>query len=176
MTTITSSLDVQLRSVSPRDAAALARLYNHGVASRLFTYVTEETTPERQFEVIDEAKLRYPFLVAVTDGQVAGYARLSPYGGTRPWHRGLGEVSIVVAPEFRGQGVGARLVSGIVDAARDAGFWKVVSLIFEPNMPSLSLFRRAGFRDVGVYERHGNLHGTWVNVVILERLILENQD
>jgi phosphinothricin acetyltransferase len=56
-------------------------------------------------------------------------------------------------------------------AARDAGFWKLVSRVFVENDASRALLRAVGFREVGVYERHGQLDGVWRDVVIVEKLL-----
>jgi phosphinothricin acetyltransferase len=62
-----------------------------------------------------------------------------------------------------------------VEAARAAGFWKLVSRVFTHNAASLALCRACGFREVGTYERHAALEGRWIDVVIVELLIRENQ-
>jgi phosphinothricin acetyltransferase len=56
-------------------------------------------------------------------------------------------------------------------AARAAGFWKLVSRVFVENTASRSLLRSLGFREVGIYERHGQLDGVWRDVVIVEKLL-----
>jgi phosphinothricin acetyltransferase len=56
-------------------------------------------------------------------------------------------------------------------AACDAGFWKLVSRVFVENTASRGLLRAVGFREVGVYERHGMLDGVWRDVVIVEKLL-----
>jgi phosphinothricin acetyltransferase len=59
----------------------------------------------------------------------------------------------------------------LIRAAAEAGFWKLVSRIFPENEASRALVRKLGFREVGVYERHGKLDGQWRDVVIVERLL-----
>jgi phosphinothricin acetyltransferase len=59
----------------------------------------------------------------------------------------------------------------LIDAAKRAGFWKLVSRIFPENVASRNLVRELGFREVGVYEKHGKLDGAWRDVVIVERLL-----
>ena len=59
----------------------------------------------------------------------------------------------------------------LIDAARAAGFWKLVSRIFPENHASRALVNSAGFREVGIYERHARLDGEWRDVVIVEYLI-----
>jgi L-amino acid N-acyltransferase YncA len=64
-------------------------------------------------------------------------------------------------------------VSALIDAAAKAGLWKLVSRIFPENVASRALMTRMGFREVGIYRRHGKLGGEWKDCVILERLIGE---
>ena len=61
-----------------------------------------------------------------------------------------------------------------MDAARERGYWKLVSRIFPFNTASRALCRACGFREVGVYQKHGCLDGQWIDVVIVERLIPAN--
>jgi hypothetical protein len=57
------------------------------------------------------------------------------------------------------------------DAER--GFLKLVSRIFPENEASRALHRKVGFREVGVYCRHGKLDGEWRDCVIVEKLLGE---
>ena len=65
-------------------------------------------------------------------------------------------------------------MQALIDEAGAKGFWKLVSRIFPENQASLRLLRRMGFREVGLYEKHGKLDGVWRDVVIMERLLPEN--
>ena len=66
-------------------------------------------------------------------------------------------------------------MEALIAAARAAGLWKLVSRVFVENTASRALLARVGFREVGVYEKHARLDGVWRDVVIVERLIPENQ-
>jgi phosphinothricin acetyltransferase len=59
----------------------------------------------------------------------------------------------------------------LMEEARSAGFWKLVSRVFVENAASRALLKQVGFREVGIYERHGKLRGTWRDTVIVERLL-----
>jgi phosphinothricin acetyltransferase len=63
-------------------------------------------------------------------------------------------------------------LKALIDAARQAGFWKLLSRVFLENVASRRLIRELGFREVGTYEKHGKLDGQWRDVVIVERLIV----
>jgi L-amino acid N-acyltransferase YncA len=77
-----------------------------------------------------------------------------------------------VTRAYRGRGAGKIALQALIDAAKARGFWKLLSRIFPENTASLGLVRALGFREVGVYRKHGQLDGEWRDVVIVERLIV----
>ena len=163
-----------IRPVEERDAAAVARIYNEGIEDRVATFETELRSAEDRLQVIRDSKDKYAFVVAELDGQVVGWASTSPYR-SRPCYRGVAEFSVYVGREARGRGVGRPLMHGLIAEAEAMGFWKLVSRVFPENQASRSLLNRMGFREVGVYEKHGQLDGVWKDCVIVERLIPSNQ-
>ena len=167
-------MPVTIRPADTADAAAIAAVYNQGIAERNATF---ETDPRSVADV--EARLRdqlrYPTLVADEDGAVVGWAGVSTYR-PRACYSGIGEFSIYVDRNARGRGIGRQLLEALADEARGRGYWKLVSRIFPSNEASRRLCRACGFREVGVYEKHGRLDGRWTDVIIVERLIPENMD
>jgi phosphinothricin acetyltransferase len=63
------------------------------------------------------------------------------------------------------------VLEALVAASAQRGFWKLVSRVFSENTASRAMCRAAGFREVGVYVRHGRLDGRWRDCVIVERLL-----
>ena len=162
---------ITIRTAKPVDAPRVAQIYNQGIEERCATF---ETLPRSDADMAARIAVpRYPLLVIETDGAVQGWAGLSGYRD-RPCYAGIHEFSIYLAREARGQGLGRSLLNALVDAARERGAWKLVSRIFPFNAASRALCRQCGFREVGVYEKHGQLDGRWLDVVIVERLIPEN--
>ena len=165
-------MSLAIRLAAPADAADVTAIYNHGIAERRATFETRPRTVEEVGRWFEDAQ-RFPTVVYEHEGRVLGWANLSPYR-SRECYAGIAEFSIYVHPDARGRGVGRELLEALVDAARTRGYWKLLSRIFTFNTASLSLCRRAGFREVGVYEKHGRLDGQWLDVVIVERVISEN--
>lgn len=162
-----------IRPATDRDASAIADIYNQGIAERGATFETEPRLPD-EMAVRLRDQSRFPMLVAEEGGAVLGWAALSSYR-SRACYAGIGEFSIYLDRAARGRGVGHTLLEALVDAARQRGYWKLVSRIFPFNTASRALCRASGFREVGIYEKHGRLDGQWTDVVIVERLIPENQ-
>jgi phosphinothricin acetyltransferase len=80
-------------------------------------------------------------------------------------------VSVYVERASRKRGAGRAVLTALFDAARVAGFHKLVSRVFPENTASLRMIESLGFRRVGIYERHGQLDGVWRDVVIVEKLL-----
>jgi L-amino acid N-acyltransferase YncA len=106
---------------------------------------------------------------------VIAWASAHPYRD-RAAYLGIGEFSIYVARDRRGRGLGRIALEALIAECEARGYWKLVSRIFPENVASLTLCRSLGFREVGVYRRHGKLDGEWRDCVIVERLLGEAAD
>lgn len=166
------TIPIHIRAGDIADAPAVTAIYNQGIAERSSTF---ETTPRQVADL--ETRLRdtdYPLLVAAdADGAVVGWAGLSSYR-PRVCYAGIAEFSIYLDRDARGRGIGRTLLTALIDAAAARGFWKLVSRIFPFNTASRRVCAACGFREVGIYEKHGQLDGRWLDVVIVERLIADN--
>jgi len=165
-------MPILIRPAIDEDAEAIAVIYNQGIEDRGATFETEpRQVDEIAKRLADTA--RFPIVVAVDGDAVLGWAGISAYRA-RACYAGIGEFSIYLERTSRGRGVGRQLLAALVEVARAHGYWKLLSRIFPANAASRGLCRACGFREVGVYEKHGQLDGRWLDVVIVERLIPEN--
>lgn len=163
-----------VRAARAEDSGAVAGIYNQGIADRGATFETDPRTAEDIAKRIQGDPDRFPVIVAEDEGEVVGWASIGSYR-ERPCYAGVGEFSVYIHRAARGRGVGQALLGRLIDEARARGYWKLLSRVFPANTASLGLCRSLGFREVGTYEKHGRLDGRWLDVVIVERLIPENQ-
>ena len=161
-----------VRLATTADAAAIARIYNEGIADRVATFETEPRTPGQVSASLAEKGARYPTVIVEREGEVVAWAGAGAYR-SRPAYAGVAEHSVYVARAARGTGAGRAALEGLCREYATRGFWKIVSRIFPENAASLTLHERCGFRVVGVYRRHGKLDGAWRDCVIVERLLDE---
>lgn len=160
------------RPATQADADAITRIYNQGIHDRVGTFETRERTAA---EVLTWFDGRHPIVVVESDGgEIAAFAATSWYR-SRDCYAGVAEFSVYVDRDARGHGAGRVAMDALIDAARQAGLWKLLSRVFVENSASRGLLARVGFREVGVYHKHAQLDGVWRDVVIVERLIPENQ-
>lgn len=156
-----------VRTATPADAAAIAQIYNQGIEDRVATFETHPRTPADIAGWFDGA---HPIVVAERSGQALAFAATSGYRA-RACYAGIAEFSVYVARQARGQGAGRLAMQALIEAAAQAGYWKLLSRVFVENAASRALLRSLGFREVGIYERHARLDGAWRDVVIVERLL-----
>ena len=159
---------IDVRPAEPRDAEAVAAIYNHGIAERQATFETRARRPNEIAGWLEEGR---PFLVAVDENEtVLGFARVSAYSVRRAY-AGVGEHAVYVGVDARRRGVGVKLLDALAEASENAGYYKLTSRVFTTNQASLNLHRAAGFNEVGVQRRHGRLDGEWKDTILVERLL-----
>ena len=158
------------RAATLEDAESIARIYNEGITDRVATF---ETRLRGAQDVRNWFDGLHPIVVVEEGGEVVAFAATSRYH-ERECYAGIAEASVYVARAARGKGVGRLALGELIGAAEQAGFWKLLSRVFPENAASRGLIRSMGFREVGVYEKHGKLDGQWRDVVIVERLIPGN--
>ena len=139
-------------------------IYAQGIATRNATF--ETLLPE--WTEWDARHLAYCRLVALRDAEVVGWAALSGVS-SRQVYRGVAEVSVYVAADAQGQGIGSALLAALITESERNGIWTLQAGILCENAASIHLHEKAGFRIVGRRERIGQLDGQWRNTVLMER-------
>jgi L-amino acid N-acyltransferase YncA len=153
------------------DAPAIAGIYNEGIEDGIATF---ETRPRTADDIRQWFGTRFPIVIVENSGgEVIAFASTSEYR-PRDCYAGVAEFSVYVARSARGRGAGRLAMQSLMEECRNAGFWKLVSRVFPENAVSRGLLRSLGFREVGIYKRHGRSRGVWRDVVIVEALLTES--
>jgi L-amino acid N-acyltransferase YncA len=159
-----SRFEVAISPMLIEDWPAVRAIFVDGIRTGNATF--EKHAPD--WEHWHESHLKSPRLVARVEEQVAGWAALSAVSRRRVY-AGVAEVSVYVAAEKRGRGIGHALLSELVEASEKECIWTLQAGIFPENAVSIAVHERAGFRIVGTRERLGCMDGQWRDVVLMER-------
>ncbi|KMM62946.1 GCN5 family acetyltransferase [Bacillus glycinifermentans] len=112
---------------------------------------------------------RYSILVAESKEEIAGWASLNPYSH-RCAYKGVADLSVYVDRSFRGKGVGSLLLKALEKTAKENEFYKIV-LDVSLNGLGQSLYKKMGYRQVGIFKNQGILDGQYVDVMAMEKLL-----
>lgn len=161
-----------IRDADERDAEAIARIYNHYVATSAVTFDTEPKTAEDRRAWLAAHGERHPVVVAESDGRVIGWGSLSPWH-VRPAYDASVEVSSYIDPAHLGKGIGSALMRELIALAEQAGHHVLLSQVVAGNDASIALGERFGYREVGRLPQVGRKFDEWLDVVIMA-LVLES--
>ena len=161
---------MKIRPARTDDAAATAAIYNDEVTGSTVTFDLVTRSVEEQAEWLGARAGALEVVVAEIDGEVAGFASLSPYRD-RPAYRTTVEDSIYVHRDHRGAGVGRALLAEIIDVASARGFHSVMARIVGGHDVSIRLHRSLGFELVGVEREVGRKFGRWLDVAVMQKLL-----
>ncbi|WP_025700084.1 arsinothricin resistance N-acetyltransferase ArsN1 family A [Paenibacillus forsythiae] len=158
-----------VRQAVSDDIAHILRIYNQGIEDRIATLETDAKDLNYMEAWFREHQGRYAVLIAEKDGQVIGWASLNPYSH-RCAYSGVADLSIYIDRESRGQGVGSSLLQALEDQAKEMDFYKIVLFTFPFNQQGQGLYRKMGYREVGVFEKQGIMDNRPIDVMIMEKL------
>ena len=161
---------VNLRLARPEDAEATREIYNTEVTGSTVTFDLVPRSLDEQLAWLDQRSGAMAVVVAEIDGQVVGFASLSPYRD-RPAYSTTVEDSVYVHADFRGQGVARALLAEILDIASTRGFHAVMARIVGGHDASIGLHGSLGFKIVGTEREVGRKFGKWLDVVIMQRML-----
>ncbi|MGY8715602.1 MAG: N-acetyltransferase family protein [Candidatus Poseidoniales archaeon] len=144
----------------------MTKIYNKMIDEKIASLNTEHVSVEES-RVWSKKGI---ILVALVEDNVIGFIRSFPYSD-RNCYAGISQFSVYVDKEYRRSGIGNLLLSDFLTKMDNTQCWKILSRVFPENMASRNLLSKHGFREVGVYEKHGKVDGKWVDAVIVERLL-----
>jgi phosphinothricin acetyltransferase len=157
-------VEILIDEMCPDDWEQVRQIYLDGLATGQASFETE--APSR--EVWDQKHHRHSRLVVRCGPRVVAWAALAPVS-QRSCYAGVAEVSLYVAADSRGQGVGKRLLQALIDSSERHGIWSLYGGTFAENAASIRLQIACGFRVVGRRERIARHKGVWRDTIITER-------
>ena len=163
----------KLRSASIADAEAIAAIYAHHVLNGTASF--DDEPPNAGFWRQKIAAVQgkdWPFLVAMLNDRPVGYAYVTQFRD-RAAYAFTCENSIYVHPEHLGQGIGRRLLTALISAARTAGFQQMIAVIGGAEPASVALHRACGFVEAGRLKSVGFKFGRWLDSLYMQRSLAE---
>ncbi|QHG09904.1 GNAT family N-acetyltransferase [Moraxella osloensis] len=171
------NLSIRLAAID--DLPRIVEIYNQSIAGKQATADLQPVSVADRQAWFDAHTGNRPLVVAQTRSETSSQTSLDEIIGwgslsdlyARPAYHISTEISIYVAEEAKGQGVGKALVNYLIEVAPSCGVQQVVALIFAHNTPSLAMFDRLGFEPWGEFKQVCDMKGFIADVVILGKSV-----
>ncbi|MFA1711507.1 arsinothricin resistance N-acetyltransferase ArsN1 family A [Peribacillus frigoritolerans] len=159
-----------IREAMEADIDSIKEIYNQGIEDRVATLETEMKDQTYMEEWFAKHIGRYKVIVAEQEGEIVGWASLNPYN-RRDAYKGVADLSVYISRDYRGKGIGGLLLQSIEKLAKENDFNKIVLFTFPFNQMGQGLYKKRGYREVGVFKNQGMLDGEFVDVMAMEKLL-----
>lgn len=140
---------IEIRNAQVEDAANLVAIYAPYVEKTAITFETQVPAVEDFANRIEKTLKKFPYLVAVEEGQIVGYAYASTYYARAAYDWTV-EMSVYVQKEARGKGIGTLLYNALEKELTARGFKNFLACIALPNPASIALHEKRGYQQVNV--------------------------
>lgn len=165
------------RLAEPQDLPTLVEIYNESIVTKQSTAVLQLLTVADLQDWLTEHRenANRPLIVAVCQqtNKVLGYGSFSDLY-PRPAYYISAEISVYVASDAKGQGIGRQFVGLLESIAPACGVSQMVAKIFAHNQPSLNLFKKQGFSQWGYLPKVCDMDGFIADVVILGKAVINH--
>lgn len=161
---------MDIRDARDTDFDAITGIYAWNVLNGTGTFALEPPSRDEMVSSFHSiAAMRLPYIVAVEDRTVLGYAYAAPFR-TRPAYRYGVEDSIYLAPEAVGKGVGKALLNRLIEICTARGLYSMIAVIGDSaNAASIGVHRTCGFTQTGTLPNAGFKFGRWLDVVFMTK-------
>jgi phosphinothricin acetyltransferase len=166
--------DMQIRDSIDADIEVIHAIYGHnvlhGTASWEYEPPSVEEMAQRRANVLANG---FPYIVAVINGRVVGYAYASTYRA-RIGYRFVVEDSVYVDTTAQGKGVGRTLLEALITRCKALGYRQMIAVIGDSdNAGSIKLHAACGFEHVGTFKGIGEKFGRVLDSVQMQRALVE---
>lgn len=163
---------IVLRTAREEDAEEIISIYAPYVKNTAVSFEYETPSVQEFKKRIREILIDYPYLVCEVDGKIAGYTYAHRLFARKAYQWDV-ELSIYLSPQFQRQGIGSKLYAALIALLRMQHVRNLYALVTSPNAGSERLHEQFSFTLTGVYHKAGYKCGNWHDVLLFERLLME---
>ncbi len=142
-------MDVVVRKIQLEDAEGFWTALK-SVAQEKKYILTIQAPPFESTKafVQDNVEKNYAQYVAVSDNTIVGWADIIPLEPPTMAH--VGSLGMGVIADYRGQGIGSKLLASVIQHAWDSGLKRLELEVFTDNQAAINLYKKHGFIEEGL--------------------------
>lgn len=152
------------------DAEKLLEVYAPYVENTNISFECEVPTVEEFKQRIEKISAKFPYIVALINDEIVGYAYASTFRMKAAYDRSL-EVTIYIKKNFHRCGIGRKLYKILEDLLKMQNITNLYASITYPNLKSMKFHEKMGYVKMAHFNRCGYKRGTWLDMIFLEKII-----
>lgn len=146
------------------DVNAMLDLYNYYIVNSTATFDLEEISEEKFLQRVKIEDANYKTYIVSLNNVMIGFCFYIPYR-ENPAYDVTVEIGIYIKPEYTGKRYGEKIVGHLEAIIREKNFKNIIASISSDNTPSISLFKRLGFRQCADYREIAYKHDHYVGII-----------
>ncbi|ELA7571800.1 GNAT family N-acetyltransferase [Vibrio sp. 7-5(1-a)] len=161
---------MEIRTGKLEDVASITDIFNFYIEHTNARFEEVPFTLENRQKWFSQfsSTTKYQLYVAIENGELLGFACSQQYRASSAFDDTV-EVTVYLAQEAKGKGLGSKLYTQLFSSIRAYGVHRVLSGVALPNDASVALHKRFGFREVGAFNEYAKKHGQYISSVWLEK-------
>ena len=170
-------MEITIRVATPQDAQAILDIYAPYIQNTAITFEYEVPSLQEFTDRITQTLQKYPYIVAVSDNKIVGYAYAGAFG-KRAAYTWTAEVSIYIAQNFRKMGIGKKLYETLEKLLKAQNIINIIACDAYTeqqdehlNKNSLQFHKHMGYEVVGKLNQCGYKFHKWYDIIHLEKYI-----
>ena len=161
---------LSIRKALPEDIDRIREIYSYYVENTAISFEFETPSKSEMERRYCEISKNYPYLVALSDGIVSGYAYAHSFID-RPAYRISAEVTIYVDKSSTGLGTGKMLYKELEKELESTDIRNLYALVTYPGWGSIEFHKKMGYRIKGIMDSCGLKNGRYYSVAYMEKII-----
>lgn len=161
---------IQIRNVVLNDAQELLNIYSYYVLNTSITFEYDSPSLNEFTQRIQKITQKYPYLVAVLDNEIIGYAYATSYKERAAYDWSV-ETTVYVKNNKHGLGIGKELYIHLEKSLKDKNIVNMLACITYPNPKSIDFHTKFGFEKVGHFPKVGYKFNEWRDIVWMQKVI-----
>jgi phosphinothricin acetyltransferase len=164
-------MTIKIRPYSEADVPSILDIINDNILHSTSFYDYEPRSLAKQSDLLkDKTAKNFPVIVAEIDGEIAGFGMYGEFR-FRDAYRFTVEHSVYVSKDFKGKGVGGKLLQSLIDLAKNQGLHTMIGVIDAENTESILFHEKYGFKNVGIIKESGFKFNRWLDSVFMQRML-----
>ncbi|HEX7712893.1 MAG TPA: GNAT family N-acetyltransferase [Bacillota bacterium] len=163
--------DLRFVPATPEHIPELLAIYNYYIEKSTATFHLDPVNSEEMAEILFYTNPRFQaFVISDSSAKICGYCILARFK-KREAYDTTAEVTVYLAPEFTGKGIGSLAVKFIEEKARERNFHSLIAVICGENEASIRLFKGLGYVQCALYKEVGKKFGRFLDIVCYQKII-----